>query len=337
MLVAPPLSTTRLADVTPRAVQWLWPGRIPLGKITTFDGDPGVGKSTILADLAARVSSGASMPDGSQGSQGDVIIMTAEDDPDDTIRPRVEAAGADLERVHVIDMDDGLPSVVDATDELIATIAYLRAQLLIVDPFATFAGTSTRTKNTQSTAQAMSRIKRAASDTGCAVVLVRHLNKDVKNGRALYRGTDSIAIIGTARSGLVAGTDPDDGDRRVLAVTKSNLAPPMQTQSLGYRIASVEGPAGDTSRVDWLGRVSWDADEIIGSVNRPVPAPARESATEWLRHLVAEGPVLSADVEAAAEAAGHSMRTVKRAKDAAGVESKKRSDGRWQYQRKGAS
>ena len=336
LLSAPPLATTRLSEIQPKAVQWLWRSRIPLGKITIFDGDPGVGKSTILADLAARVSTGAAMPDGFAGMLGDVIIMTAEDDPDDTIRPRVEAAGADLTRVHVIDIHEDLPSIVDATDEIISTILTHRARLFIVDPFATFVGSTTKTKSTQSTSQAMFRIKQAAGETGCSVILVRHLNKDVKNGKALYRGTDSIAIIGTARAGILAGTDPEDPERYVLAVTKANLAPKDQTKSLGYRIVSAPGPAGETARIEWLGTVDWHPDEIIGVIN-PGKETARESAVEWLREQLQGGPMLSSEVEVAAKEAGHSTRTVRRAKEEAGVESVKRFDKRWQYQMKGAT
>ncbi len=329
-LPAPPLGTTRLADIVPKTVRWLWPGRIPLGKITIFDGDPGVGKSTILADLAARVSIGAAMPDGSPGQLGDVIILTAEDDPDDTIRPRVEAAGADLNRVHVIDIHEDLPSIVDATDEMISTILTHRARLFIVDPFATFVGTATRTKSAQSTSQAMFRIKKAAGETDCSVILVRHLNKDVKNGKALYRGTDSIAIIGTARAGLLAGTDPEDPEKHVLAVTKANLAAKDQTRSLAYRIRSVQGPVGETSGVEWLGTVDWHPDEIIGAIN-PGRNTARGSAVDWIRDQLQDGPMLSSEVEIAAENAGHSFRTVKRAKHEAGAESVKRFDSRWEW------
>ena len=91
-----------LADVAPSPVKWLWPGRIPLGKITVLDGDPGLGKSTLTLDLAALVTTGRPMPDGTPGIEGTVILLSAEDDPSDTIRPRLEAAGADLSRVQLL-------------------------------------------------------------------------------------------------------------------------------------------------------------------------------------------------------------------------------------------
>jgi hypothetical protein len=330
LLSAPPLHTTALVDVEPKPIEWLWRGRIPLGKLTTFDGDPGVGKSTILADLAARVSTGSPMPDGSRGVHGSVVILTAEDDADDTIRPRLEAAGADLSRVFVVDIDEALPSVVDAADELVATLLHRQARLLIVDPLATFIGSKTQTSKTNSTSQAMFRIKKAARDAGCAVVLVRHLNKDVKQGKAIYRGTNSIAIIGTVRAGLIAGTDPEDPERCVLAVSKANLAAKDETKSQGYRIVAADCSVGTTARVEWLGEVDWHPDEIVGVVN-PGKETARDIAVEWLRELLRDGPVLSSEVDVAAKRAGHSMRTVKRAKKEAGVVSTKRFDGRWEY------
>ena len=330
LLPCPPLQTVRMSEVEPKPVKWLWNGRIPLGKITTLDGDPGVGKTAIVADLAARVSRGAPMPDGSAGVSGDAIIMTAEDDIADTIRPRLEAAHANLDRVHMITMDEFLPSVVDDVEAIVATVLSLRARLLIVDPFATFVGARTNTQKTAATSAAMIKIKMAADETGCAVVLVRHLNKDAKNGKAIYRGTDSISIIGTARAGLLCGTDPERPDYYVLACTKANLAAKDATKSQGYWIESAEGPCGSTARVRWSGDVDWCADQILG-VASSSNASALEDVAEWLRELLSGGPMLSTDVRLAAEKAGYAERTLSRAKHSAGVESRRRSDGRWEF------
>jgi hypothetical protein len=333
LLNAPPMDTTSLADVIPRAVSWLWDKRIPLGKLTTFDGDPGVGKSTILADLSARVSRGLPMPDESPGIQGAVIILNAEDDPDDTIRPRLEAAGADLDQTFVIDIKDDLPSVVDAADELVATMLTRNARLLIIDPMATFIGSEKKTNGTNATSAAMFKIKKAARDANCAVILVRHMNKDAKQGKAIYRGTNSISIIGTVRAGIIAGTDPEDPERYVLATSKANLASKDDTRSIGYRIVSAPGPAGSTARVEWLGRVDYHADEIIGVTNSGKET-ARESAAQWIRDYLNVGEKLAAEVQADSNDAGHSFRTIKRAKDEAGAESYKRFDGKWAWRLK---
>ena len=327
-LPAMPLETTALADIEPREVHWLWRGRIPLGKLTTLDGDPGVGKSTVLADLAARVSTGQEMPDGSPGVEGSVVILNAEDDPADTARPRLEAAGADLGRVHYVMIDENLPSIVDAADELTATLMESRARLLIVDPLATFMGSATKTDKTNSTSQAMFQIKRAVADADCAGVLVRHLNKDVKQGKALYRGTNSISIIGTVRSGLVAGIDPDDPERYVLGVSKANLAARGETRSIGYRIVTAASSVGPTSKVEWLGEVEYDADSIVSGGEGRKSSP-RQNAVTWLHEFLGSGPCPANEVISAAGKAAISERTLTRAKKEIGVGSAKQTDGKW--------
>src|SRR5262249_48078886 len=130
----------RLDHVEPRPIAWLWPRRIPRGKITILDGDPDVGKSTLTLDLAARVTTGALMPDGSPGTLGGVVLLSAEDDASDTIVPRLQAADADLGRIHLLEAvrcegRDPLPPVLPANvNELEAAIVKTDAALVIVDP-----------------------------------------------------------------------------------------------------------------------------------------------------------------------------------------------------------
>jgi len=334
-LDAMPMDTTRLSDVTPKAVKWLWRGRIPLGKLVTFDGDPGVGKSTLLADLGARVTTGADMPDGTPGMDGSVVVLTAEDDADDTVRPRFEAAGADLARVFIFNIDGSLPSITEAADELIATLVYRQARLFIVVPFATFMG-KMKARETASTNQAMFKIKDACSAAQCSGVLVRHMRKETKGGKAVYSGTDSIGIIGTARGGLVVGKDPEDPDLCVLAVAKANLAAKEDTKSLQYRVETRQGPVGPIGGIEWLGPVDYHADEITVAQS-PNRAKARQAAEDWLSEYLADGPKLQTDVVAAAAKAGHSFSTLRRAKAAIGVESEKRFDKKWSWELKGTA
>ena len=111
-------NTISMMDVEPMNTEWLWKQRVPYGAITILDGDPNIGKSTISNDLAARVSTGRQMPGGklvgkrkTRNSKGNVLLLSAEDDPHRTIRPRLEAAGADLRRIrlfmHVDDVECG--------------------------------------------------------------------------------------------------------------------------------------------------------------------------------------------------------------------------------------
>lgn len=302
---------------------------MPLGKITTLDGDPGVGKSTILCDLAARVSSGRPMPDGTEGLRGGVVILTAEDDADDTILPRLIAAGADTGNVFLPAVDDALPDVIEAIDELAALIRYTGSRLLIIDPLPTFVGERVNMKGTGSSRSLMP-LKQVAREEDCSIVLVRHMNKDSRQGKAVYRGADSISIVGLARSGLVAGRDPEDPDRCVLAATKSNLAAASDAHSISYRITSAIVESGETSRVEWLGEVDFTADEIVAPLSTAREG-ARDLAADWLREALAAGPVAANDLKSRVRSSGHSWATVKRAKADIGVVSRKQGSGGWEW------
>jgi putative DNA primase/helicase len=209
------LIVVTMSSVTSRKVEWLWPLRIPRGAITVFDGDPGLGKSTTMLDVAARVTQGWRMPPdhGPGGDEpADVIVLSAEDDPETTLRPRLDAAGADVGRVHLIAAIKGkegerppvLPIDLKMIEQLILT---KRVRLLIVDPFSAFIDGKIDTHKDSDVRRAMHLLKELAERTGVAIVLIQHLNK-VNLNIAWYRGGGSIAIVGAARSGLVAAVTP---------------------------------------------------------------------------------------------------------------------------------
>lgn len=257
--------TVRLSDVQPERVRQLWRRRIFLGKLNMLDGDPGLGKTTMLLDIAARTTTGAPMPDGTTpdlDGPASVVILTAEDGLADTIRPRLDAAGADVSRVVAIKgIPDGhaerpveipfdVQSIYDVVDEE-------QAALVIVDPFVAFLGTELNSYKDQDVRRAMAHLARLAEDTGAAVVLIRHLNKLV-TGNPLYRGGGSIGIIGAARSGLLVARDPDDETRLILAVTKSNLA--AMPPAMAYRLEPT--PSG-VARVRWEGPTHHTAADLL--------------------------------------------------------------------------
>lgn len=223
---------TRLSDVTPSAMRWLWPGRVPFGKVTVLDGDPGLGKSLLSLDLAARTSTARPMPDGAFSDLSDpagVVILSAEDDLSDTIRPRLEAAGADLSRIVALTAahdtaDTRLPMLSDL-DAIRQAIVQVSAKLLIVDPLMAYLPGKVDSHRDQDIRRSLAPLASLAAETGVAVLVIRHLNK-TEGKNALYRGGGSIGIIGAARSGLLVAKDPDDpdGERRILVPTKSNLA-----------------------------------------------------------------------------------------------------------------
>lgn len=273
----------RIADVKRERIRWLWKGRIPRGKLTVLDGDPGLGKSTLLLDLAARVTVGGTMPDGQKldGPEG-VVLLTAEDGLADTVRPRLEAAGANLELVYAMDT---VPDPEHGTRELeiptdVATLERqvrdANAALVIVDPLTAFLSTKTNSWRDQDVRRALRTLSEMAERTGCAVVVLRHLTKQ-GGSNPLYRGGGSIGIIGAARSGLLVAPDPADEHRRVLASTKSNLGP--EPPALSYGIVSwPQDP--DVSCVKWLGESRLRAADLVGP---SALTPERQAILEAVR------------------------------------------------------
>jgi RecA-family ATPase len=204
------------------------------------------------------------MPDGVDSqldAQAGVVLLSAEDDPADTIRPRLEAAGADLSRIIMLaGLRDGdsvrLPTLTDL-DAIKHAIAQVNAKLVIVDPLMAYLPGKVDSYRDQDVRRILAPLAALAAETGAAVLVIRHLNK-TEGKNALYRGGGSIGIIGAARSGLLVAKDPEDEERRILAVTKSNLAktPP----ALAYRIATT---ADEIPYLVWEGTTDYTAASLL--------------------------------------------------------------------------
>ncbi len=264
---AAPVHAVYLSDVEPERLTWLSRGRLAAGKLTVLDGDPGLGKSTLLAELPARVTRGDALPNGEAGRPRGVVLLSAEDGLADTIRPRLEAAGADLDRVLALVAmpdegdEDGpgrLPTIPDDLGYVEELVRHADAALLVIDPLMAYLGADTNAHRDQDVRRALAALAALAERTGVAVVLIRHLNK-AQSAHALYRGGGSIGIIGAARCGLLLAADPDDPERRVLAPTKANLARPPVTPV--FRLAPV--PGTDVARVAWLGETAHTAANLL--------------------------------------------------------------------------
>jgi len=314
---------TLLSAVTPTRVDWLWQDRIPLGKITILDGDPGLGKSVMTADLAARVSHGLPMPDGSPGRAGGVVLLTAEDGLEDTVAPRLDAAGADRSRVLSLDMVPDLstggvkPPVLPLDARYVERAAErMNAVLIVIDPLTAYLAAEINSHRDQDCRRALLPLKIIAERTGAAVLVVRHLNKAVAGGNPLYRGGGSIGIIGAARSGLLVARDPDNEDRRVLASTKCNLAklPP----SLSFDLSAAPNGA---LRIDWIGTSAHTADSLLAAPKDGEDRDAVQDAVDVLSTILSQGPRKAKDVKDEARKAGVSERTLHRAKVILGVKS----------------
>jgi hypothetical protein len=328
----------RMADVQPVAVEWLWPGRIPLGKLSILAGDPGLGKSFATLDMAARVSRGTPWPDAPLTSSpaGDVVLLSAEDDPADTIRPRLDAAGADVSRIIMltavrIPADDGHGAVdrgfclaVDLPHLRSAIASVPRCRLVVIDPISAYLGDVDSHVNAE-VRGVLTPLAELAASTRVAVVGVQHLRKS--DGPAVYRSMGSLAFVAASRATWAVARDPDDttGRRRLLLPVKCNLSD--DTGGLAYELRPVDG----TAVVSWdTSPVSATADDVLGATRRGGKGSASDDAAEWLRAQLADGPVETRELTQRAEDDGIAWRTVKRAKDKVGAKASKRGyKGPW--------
>jgi hypothetical protein len=324
----------RAATVKPRKPEWLWRGRIAFGVLTNVEGDPGLGKSTALGDLAARLSSGRPMPgEDLAASPADVVILSAEDDPETVLRPRLEAAGAELERIHFLTavrdakgklMPVSIPRDVERIESAMRSVG---ARLLIVDPPSAHLGREVDHFKDAAVRLALAPLQEMAARRSAAVIFNRHFNKG-GGTRAIYKGGGSIAFAAAARTVLQVYADPEDDDRRVLVVAKCNLA--RKAPSLMFRVESWERDP-DVSHIAWEGETERTADEMLEAQGRPSKSPA----VDFLKAALAGGPARAADLFERAEAEGIGADALKRAKRSLGVRASKepgRLDGPWSWE-----
>jgi hypothetical protein len=314
-----------VADVDREQVTWLWPGRIPRGKLVVLDGDPGVGKSTLT--IAAKVSTGSPFPDGARPERGDVILLSAEDDIADTIRPRLEAAGADLNRCWVLPdvhpegeppRPPELPADLFLLEDLVKSKA---AALVVVDPLMAFLAGQVDSHRDQDVRRVLASMAYMAARTGAAVLIVRHMRKGA--GSALDKGSGSIGIIGAARAGLLVAPDPEDEGRRILAMTKSNLA--KMPEALAYRLVNDE--LYGAARVVWDGASRHTANDLVRARVDEDEAPALAEAVRVLKEILSDGPLAAGNVKRMAATAGVAERTLHRARHALGVTARRQGFG----------
>ncbi|MDP9165421.1 MAG: AAA family ATPase [Actinomycetota bacterium] len=318
-----------LDTVQPERVAWLWPGRLPLGKLAVLDGDPAVGKSTLSIDITARVTRGHAWPDGTPCPAGNVLLLSAEDGLADTIRPRLDAAGADSRRVHALtevryldtEERERVRSVSLADVAAIEqAVNQHQAVLVVVDVLMAYLPSGTDSHRDQDIRTVLAGLAGLAERTGSCLLLLRHLNK-ATGGSPLYRGGGSIGIVGAARAAMLAAVDPDDDTRRVLAVTKSNLA--AMPPALAYRL--VDSPADGCAKVTWEGVTGHHAADLLGRVEGQEERHERDEAADWLRDFLEErgGKAPASDAQKAARALGIARSTLDRARARAGVTSSK--------------
>jgi putative DNA primase/helicase len=308
-----------LSGVEPEEVEWLWPSWLALGKLALVDGDPGLDKSAMTLDLGARISAGKAFPDRAKCEPAGVVLLSGEDALADTIRPRLDAAGADVSRILSLatvpdeNGHDRYLSIPEDISLIEKGIERVGARLVIVDPLMAFLSGETNSHRDQDVRRALAPLAGLAERTGACVLVVRHLNKAPGNN-PLYRGGGSIGIIGAARMAFVVGKDPQDENRRVLASTKNNLAKPPKTLMF-----TLEEDESGAVRVNWLGESEVSAHQLLATPREEEYADARSEAMEFLNDVLANGPLAASQVKEEAEEAGISERTLWRAKKVLGV------------------
>lgn len=329
-----------LADVEPAEVPWLWPGRIPLGRMSLLVGRPGAGKSFLTCDIAARLSRGREWPDGGVAPTGGTLFICAEDDPADTVVPRLNGAGADRQRVHMLRAaklveSSGKESSVafDLSNVDLIRSALDRlpdCRLVVIDPIGSYLGGGVDAHRDNEVRSVLAPLANLAAAKGVAVLLVCHTRK-AEASFADDTALGSRAFVGLARSVLHLTIDPDNRTRKMLLPGKCNLA--EAAPGLAFEIG------GDPPALGWEPEplVGVHADDAMAALKKPGdrrgPAPAaRDAAKDWLTVALRDGQVPVNILRKHSEAAGLSWRTVQRASEELGVRPEKQSfSGGWAW------
>ena len=318
-----------LSEVKPTPVTWVWPGRIPEGKVTLLVGHPGQGKSLLTLDIAARVSTGRGWPDNSEHFEpGNTILLSGEDDAEDTITPRLLAAGADLNRISIFDgvncrdpethtIKIELPALDRHMEEIHEAVRKFDARLLIIDPISSFVGHVDDHRNSELRGM-LSALAAMGRDTGCVVLTVSHLRK--AGGLAVHQAVGSLAYTAAARAVWCLAREREDPERRLLLPVKMNLA--KDVGGLAFTLASDSWVSDGAPHLVWEpDPVTMTADDILNpDGRRPGPSPVkRDGAAEWLLLALRNGPREAGELYAEAEVNGITKGTLRRAKDELGI------------------
>jgi len=309
------LKLIRMDEVEATEIDWLWYPYIPYGKITVIQGDPGDGKTTAVLAIAAAATTGATLPE-SKTATGpmSVIFQTAEDGLGDTVKPRLVQSGADCGRVIVIDESEKELSLSDLRIEQAITLT--GAKLFILDPLQAYLGADVDMHRANEIRPVLKRISLIAEKTGCAVVVIGHLNKG--GSKSQYRGLGSIDIQAAARSVLTVGRIKGKQYTRAIVQGKNNLAP--EGQAIGFELDPATG-------FRWIGTLPITIDELLSGV-MPERDSTYDRAVDFLKGELAEVEQPAAALYEKAANQAISERTLRSAKHALGIKAVKR-DNRW--------
>ena len=313
----------QLSDITMRPIDWLWPNRIARGKLTLIAGHPGLGKSQVAVWIAAIASTGGAWPDGGWVKPGRVLILSAEDDPEDTLKPRLIAAGCDESKIVVVYAvrtinDDGQLiergfSIVEDVARLAALVEhYGDVSTIIIDPITAYMGEDIDSHQTVAVRAVLRPLQEMAAKHHVAEIGITHLRKN-SDGDAVLLVTGSLAFVAASRATYFVMRDDANPARRLFLTAKNNLGADMT--GYAYAIEPVTLPNGiRTSRVVWeYSTLNTTADEEIARRRKKTSTTAREMEIRFLKDLLGEGPVATQTIKDTAKAAGMSWRSIERA------------------------
>ncbi|MDD4371129.1 MAG: AAA family ATPase [Anaerostipes sp.] len=304
------LKLIRMSEVQSQEIEWLWFPFIPYGKLTIIQGDPGDGKTTLVLNIAAKLSNGIGLDENMKLSEPmNIIYQTAEDGLADTVKPRLELAGADCERIAVIDESEKSLSMID--ERLEEAIVRTKARLLILDPIQAYLGGGMDMNRANEARDMTKKLGLLAEKYQCAIVLIGHMNKAAGN-KAAYRGMGSIDFFAVARSVLLVGRVEGQPNTRAVIQIKNNLA------AFGHPKAFELSEDG----FHWLGDYEITADEVLGGL--APKANKLEQAKQLLRELAETNNAMqSNEIFNLAEEEGISKRTLENAKKELNIRAKK--------------
>lgn len=332
------LVTERADRITPRKLRWLWPERIPMGKITLFVGLPGEGKSLATIDVAARVTTKRNYPDGENPlDASEVLFVSTEDDAEDALVPRLMAAGADRSKVHILTAVRVSAHGTEHNLSLDVDVAAIRSflqehpniRLIVVDPISNHLGSISMVDEQQ--VRAVLWPLNAIARVSCiAILCVMHLNK--KEGlAAIQRVSGAGAFVGVSRASWFFVGDKETPYKHLMLPLKNNYGRDS-TLGLSFRFdekaIEIEGTLVPTPSIEWLEATDLDANEALSA---PAKRSLRDAAKDFLEAFLAQGPQDASVVYSAATAAGISERTLDRAKKDLGVESRRKGTEGWEW------
>lgn len=312
------LQMIKMSEIQSKEVAWLWYPFIPYGKLTIIQGDPGDGKTTLVLNIAAKLSKGEGLDSDMKLTEPlAVIYQSAEDGLADTVKPRLEAAGADCENISVIDESKKSLSMID--ERLEEAIIKTKAKLLILDPIQAYLGGNMDMNRANEARDITKKLAALAEKYQCAIVLVGHMNKAAGN-KAAYRGMGSIDFFAVARSVLLVGRVEGEENTRAVVQIKNNLA------GFGHPKAFELSEDGFL----WLGDYEITADEVLGGI--APKANKLEQAKRLLRKLAETNNAMqSNEIFNLAEEQNISRRTLENAKKKLGVRAK-RINNSWYWE-----